>query len=102
MTIRARVIAPGILPSSHLQDRMSSEFRLSSEVSKTDAAIANIPSTVDVPEEDVSENPKHCVIYRSALFAFKAMNKLTSGQTRVRRRTSDASTRTAGDRSKVE
>jgi len=39
-----------------------SGFRLSSESSKTNAAIANIPSTVDVPEEDVSENPKHYVL----------------------------------------
>ena len=55
-----------------------SEFRLSSdsEGSKTDAAIANIPSTVDVLEKDVSENPKHYVIGQLCLPLEQGTNSL--------------------------
>jgi hypothetical protein len=35
-------------------------FRLSSKISKTETAIANIPSSVSVLQEDVTENPEVC------------------------------------------
>jgi hypothetical protein len=36
--------------------------RYSSESGKTDATVADIPSSVDVLEEDVSENPDLCIM----------------------------------------
>jgi hypothetical protein len=36
---------------------LSYQDKNSSKVSKTDAAVTNIPSSVSVPQEDVTENP---------------------------------------------
>ena len=55
---------------------MTSEFRYSSEGSKTDATISNIPSTVDILEEDVSENPKRYVMGQPCLPLEQRTNSL--------------------------
>ena len=53
-----------------------SKSQLSSEGSKTDADIPNIPSTVDILEEDVSENPKRYVIGQLCLTLKQRTNSL--------------------------
>ena len=77
----------------------------SSEVSKADAAITGVPSSVNVLEEDVSENPEHCVMgqpYLHLTLNLKAANQLTTGEAIIRGRASDASIQGSWNRSKIE
>ena len=80
-------------------------LRHSSEVSKADAAITGVPSSVDVLKEDVSENPEHCVMGQPCLHLtlnLKAANQLTTGEAIIRGRASDASIQGSRSRSEIE
>ncbi len=80
-------------------------LRHSSEVSKADAAITGVPSSVDVLEEDVSENPEHCVMGQPCLHLtlnLKVANQLTTGEVIIRGRASDASVQRSRNRSEIE
>src|SRR5713226_7417353 len=55
----------------------ASRVRRSSKGSKSNAAIANIPSRINVLKEDVSENPESYIMVKSALLRKKAVNQLT-------------------------
>ena len=49
----------------------------SNKGSKSNAAIANIPCGINVPEEDISENPESYIMVKSALLRRKAVIQLT-------------------------
>lgn len=51
----------------------------SSKVSKTDAAVFNIPGTVSVPEEDVTKNPEFCT-HVSFITRIIIRGQLTTGE----------------------
>ncbi len=80
----------------------SPEFRCSSKVSKSYAATVNIPSGINVLEEDISKNPEFYIMVKSALFRRKAGNQLTPGQSWICSRTSNTSIGVLRGTSKIE
>jgi hypothetical protein len=73
----------------------------SSKGSKSDAGITNIPSRINVPQKDVSEDPEVYVTF-SFCYEDKRRNQLTAGQSLVRSRTSKTSTGVWGDWPEIE
>jgi len=82
--------------------KASREFQRSRKVSKSDAAAGHIPSSISVPEKDVSKNPEFCIMVKSALFRRKEANQFTSSQSWICSRTSDTNIGALRDRSEIE
>ena len=59
---------------------MLPEFRRSSKISKSDAAIANIPCSINILEKDVSKNPKSYIMVQVKISVTKESGKPTHRQ----------------------
>jgi hypothetical protein len=72
-----RVSVPST-PASAAHISIPPEFRLPSKSSKFNAATADIPSSINVLEEDVSENPEFNIVVQGTFVRFAARTTNTN------------------------